>query len=67
MSSQVLELLCTAPAAAALDSAQLRQLLRVCAQSYNSLAFNRLLQHPAAPARSDSQVELYAGMLGGCV
>jgi hypothetical protein len=68
VSSRVFELLYEAPGTAALDAAQLRQLLGVCAQHYNGRlvhwAFIRLLQHPAAPGRGDSQVQLYAGMLG---
>jgi hypothetical protein len=64
VSSKVLDMLCSAPGAAGLDTAQLRWLLGVCAQHYNADAFRRLLQHPAAPGRGDSQVQLYAGMLG---
>jgi hypothetical protein len=67
MGSRVFEVLCEAPGAAGLDTAQLRQLLRVCAEHYNAGAFSQLLQHcrsPAAPDRGDSQVQLYAGMLG---
>jgi hypothetical protein len=64
VSSKVFEVLCKAPCAAALDSSQLRQLLRVCAQQYNVGAFSPLLQHPAVPGRGDGQVRLYAAMLG---
>jgi hypothetical protein len=64
VSSRVLDMLCSAPTAVALDTAQLSRLLGVCAQHYNVDAFRRLLQHPAAPGRGDSQVQLYAGMLG---
>jgi hypothetical protein len=56
--------LCSAPAAAELDTSQLRQLLGVCAEHCNKGAFRLLLQHPAAPGRGDSQVQLDAGMLG---
>jgi hypothetical protein len=64
VSRKVFEVLCSLPAASGLDTAQLRQLLCVCAQHYNAGAFSRLLQHPAAPGRGDSQVQEYAGMLG---
>lgn len=59
----VLELLLQAPAAAALSAAQLKKLLSVCAQHCYGKAFSLVLQHPAAPACTDAQVQLYASLM----